>query len=113
MLDAIQIGLSGMQAAENDATARARNIANVNTKGYVPVEPTGGDAAGTGIGAGQQQQTMLSPQTDAAATGLAPNGVNLADEMINLRLAETAYKASAKVVKAANEMSKTLLKALG
>jgi flagellar hook-associated protein FlgK len=112
MMDAMQVGLSGMRAAETDATARALNIANVNTKGYVPVEPATNGAGGSGIGAGFRQET-LTPQTGSALADIAGNGVNLADELINLRLAETAYKASAKVVQTANEMSDTLLKALG
>ena len=111
MLDAIQIGLSGMRAAETVVSARARNIVNVNTKGYLPVEPVLKSSEG-GVQATIREQT-LSPETQGALAEMPEGPVDLANELLNLRLAEIAYKASAKVVKTAGQMQDAALQAFG
>ena len=112
MMDALQIGLSGMRAAETVVTASASNIANLNTKGYVPVQAVLKSSSGGGVQASIQQQT-LSPGTQAALAEIPGGAVDLPTEMVSTRMAVTAYKAAAKVVETANQMSDLLLEAFG
>ena len=111
MFDAMQIGVSGMQAAQVAVAARARNIANVNTKGYLPVEPISRDSAG-GVQA-SISQAGLSPETAALIADIPMSPVDLAAELAQLRMAQIAYQASAKVVATASQMEKTALEAFG
>ena len=114
----MQIGLSGMRAAETAAAARARNIANINTKGYVPVEPVFKSVDG-GVEASVREQQPpppqnLSPGMAEFLSEMPPDGAaDLASDLVNLRLAEIAYKASAKVVETAGRMQDAALDALG
>jgi flagellar hook protein FlgE len=117
MMDAIQIGLSGMRAAETAVAARARNISNVNTKGYVPVEPVYKSVDG-GVDVSVREQ-QPAPQQDASPgmteflSEMPPNGaVDLVSDLVNLRMAEIAYKASAKVVQTAGRMQDAALDAI-
>jgi flagellar hook protein FlgE len=102
MLDALQIGLSGMRAQEVAVSARARNIVNVNTKGYLPVEPVFRSSEG-GVQATIREQT-ISPEVQGALAEMPAGPVDLATELVNLRLAEIAYKASSIVVRTAGRM---------
>lgn len=111
MQDAMRIGLSGMKAAEAAVAARARNIANLNTKGYRPVEPVQKSVEG-----GVQTSTRevpLAPATAAALNDIPPESDRLVEDLVNLKLAEVAYKASAAVMRTAGRMADTALKAFG
>jgi len=112
MSDVFQIGLSGMRAAETQVTANASNIANMNTRGYVPVEAVLTPSTSGGVQAFVQPQ-MLTPQTQAAIAEIPGGAVDLASEMIQMRMAENAYKASAKIIETANQMQDVLLAAMG
>jgi flagellar hook-associated protein FlgK len=99
MTTVANIGIAGMRAAEMRATVRAQNIVNWHSEGYhplVPVQTTQGAAP------------VVRVSRPAELTGDFPY-VDLAAEIVDLQLAKHAYKASAKVVKTADEMSKTLL----
>jgi flagellar hook-associated protein FlgK len=111
MFDAVQIGLSGMKAAESAVSIRAQNIANLNTKGYRPIEPVQRSVPG-GV-ATSVREVPLAPETAAMLNDLPAEGDNLVTDLVNLHLAEIAYKASASVVRTANEMSDVALEALG
>jgi len=111
MQDAMSIGLSGMAAAEASIAARARNLANINTKGYRPVEPVQKSVEG-----GVQTSTRevpLTPATAAALGEIPAEGERFAEDLVNLKLAETAYKASAAVVRTANRLADEALETLG
>lgn len=111
MMDAFGIALSGMRAAVTGVNASAINIANMNTKGYVPVQAVQRTTAG-GVKASIEKQA-LSPDTQAALADIPGGAEDLATDMVQLRMAENAYKASAKVVETANQMQDVLLEALG
>jgi flagellar hook-associated protein FlgK len=111
MQDAMRIGLSGMRAAEAAVAVRARNIANLNTKGYLPVEPVQKPVPG-GVQT-SVREVPLSPETQATLGDIPAEGERLADDLVNLHLAEIAYRASAAVVKTADRMAAAALDALG
>jgi flagellar hook protein FlgE len=103
MMDPVQIGLSGMRAATTAVAARASNIANVNTKGYLPVEPVMKSTGDGGVEA-SITQPPLSPDIAQALAEMPGGAVDLTQELVQMRFAEIAYKASAKVVESANSM---------
>jgi flagellar hook protein FlgE len=103
MQDALRIGLSGMKAAEAALAVRARNISNLNTKGYRPVEPVEKSADG-GVET-TMSQAPLAPETSSALGDIPAEGDHLVEDMVGLKTAQTAYKASAAVVRTADEMS--------
>jgi flagellar hook protein FlgE len=111
MMEAMQIGLSGMQAAQSVAATRAANIANLDTKGYVPVEPAVQSSGDGGVQA-SASQPGLSPEMAAFLANIPMSPVDLANELAQLRMAQIAYAASAKVVSTASRMQDTALKTI-
>lgn len=131
MINAIQIALSGLNAASNAANVAASNIANVTTTGkldnqggssaYQPqvsvnTALTGPEGEGLGVTATTIPSTRpavptYSPNSpDANADGLvATPDVDLGEQIVNLQLANTAYKANVKTAQAASDMDKDLL----
>ena len=107
----MQIGLSGLRAAETQVTANASNIVNMNTKGYVPVQAVLKPSTSGGVQAFLQPQA-LSPETQAALADIPGGAVDLASEAVQMRMAENAYKASAKIIETANQMQDVLLAAM-
>lgn len=126
MINTISIALSGLNAATQKLNASASNIANVSTAGSL--EP-GGQAPYSALQTVQTAQEnggvraniipkdpgfvpVFSPDSPFAdETGVigAPN-VSLAEEAVNLNLAETTYKANIATLKTAEEMSDELLR---
>lgn len=99
MSNAMGIGIAGMRAAEARANVRTQNIVNWQSEGYrplVPVQTTDGKGP------------VVRVTRPAELTGDFPF-VDLAAEIVDMQLAKHAYKASAKAVKTADEMTKTLL----
>ena len=98
-MDAISIAGSALTAQSVNVGVIAGNIANVETPGYtqkqaafVPMTPGGGVEVGAVIDTGQS--------------------VDLADQLVNLTMAKTAYEAAANVLTTASEMTSALLSAL-
>src|SRR5690606_8500024 len=89
MIGAISTALSGLMAATKRTEAAASNIANVSTSDYVPVE-TAQEALETG---GVLAENL--PRNGAVSNLYGP-GVDLTEEIINLKLAEISYKANIK-----------------
>jgi flagellar hook protein FlgE len=97
MTDAISIAGSALAAQSVNLAVTADNVANATTPGYtakqatfVPMNP--GVAVGPIVDTGQ--------------------GVDLANQIVNLILAKTAYQAAASVFRTADQMTKTLLAAV-
>lgn len=131
MINAINIALSGLTAASKKIAASASNIANVQTTGsledennapYTPIRTE--QKATTGeSGNPQGVHTTYTPKTQpfspvydpdspyANKEGFigAPN-VDLAEEAINISLAELAYKANIETIRTAEEMSAELMR---
>ena len=128
MVDALSIALSGLKAQNQQQAASASNIANAMTTGAVPTPqapastvykpltvnytslPDGGVTANV-----TADQTGFSTVYDpsnayANAQGLiaAPN-VDLSQEIINLMVSKTVFKADVDVIKTQNKMLGDLL----
>ncbi len=117
MIGAISTALTGLLAASKRAEGAANNIANVSSTDYratTTVQTAAPDNAGT--------QARNIPKTPVIVNAYAPDSpfanadgmvstpdVDLAEEAVNLKLAEIAYKANASTIKTADEMSKALL----
>jgi len=108
MNDILGIAVSGMRAASARLSVHAGNIANQQTEGYHPVRP----AQTTGpTGEPIVQAQRLSPdraQQRIPGTDFVVPETSLENEMVGTMESETAYKASAKLVKTAREMDKAL-----
>ncbi len=101
MINAFAYGIAGLRAADIRFGARAQNIVNAQSSGYrllVPQQTAGAN------------DEPIVKITRADLTGDFPF-VDLESEIVDMQLAKRAYQASAKVVRTADEMSKTLLDA--
>lgn len=126
MLDAIKSSLSGLQAASKQVNASASNIAGASVVGavdpadgpsaYQPVDVvqttngTGGVSATT-VNRDPASFTAFDPDSSFAnAQGevSVPN-VDYTTEIVNLKLAEIAYKANLAVLRTTRELSQELL----
>jgi flagellar hook protein FlgE len=94
-------GIAGLRAADARASVRALNIVNAQSQNYRPLTVQQTTAA-TGEPVVKVSKAQLS--------GDFPF-VDLASEIVDLQMAKRAYQASAKVIRTADEMSKTLLDA--
>lgn len=130
MINAIQTALSGLVASTKRVEASASNIANIGTAGslddagnapYAPistVQQTQTDSQGNATGVTAEnlpRENAFVPAYDpdspfANSEGFVgvPN-VNLAEEAVNLKLAEATYKANIAVLETVNELSDELL----
>lgn len=126
MINAIQIALSGLNAAKTKADVSASNIANAQTEGAL--DPANGPAPYSALSTLQSAQQgggvdtrvvptnklyvpSYSPDSPFAnAQGLvgAPN-VDYATEFVNLQVASTSYKANVKSIQVQSDMQKNLL----
>ena len=122
MLNAIGIALSGLQTASRKAEASANNIANMQTPDYEPLttaQTAQADSSGNGQGVSSRNIPKTQPFTPSYAPDSpfadnkgyvnAPN-VDLAEEAVNMTLAETTYKANIAIIKTVNEMTDEMLK---
>lgn len=125
MVDAINIAVSGLNANAERVRVAANNIANAGTTGsvdgtgkqpYTPQDIVATSVQGGGVAtAAVDRQPAYSPaydpsSPDANAEGMigVPN-VDLTTEIVTAKMAELAYKASAKVIKTAENMQDTLI----
>jgi hypothetical protein len=102
MSDAMNIGLAGLRSAETRVNVRAQNIVNWQSEDYRPLE-----AEQTTDASGAPRVRVSRPPE---LQGEYPF-VDLASELVDMKMAQRAYEASAKVIRTADEMSKTLLDA--
>jgi len=103
MTDAMNIGAAGLRAAEARVNVRAQNIVNWLSEDYRPIE-----AEQTTDASGAPRVRVSRPPE---LQGEYPF-VDLASELVDMKMAQRAYEASAKVIRTADEMSKTLLDAI-
>jgi len=108
MVTAISTALAGLNAASTRVAVRGENIANAQSEGYrvgVPVQTA--QAAGPVVRV--ERAPADKAQTKIPGTDLVASQVDLASELTDLIISGAAYKASAKVLKAASEMEKEAL----
>jgi flagellar basal-body rod protein FlgC len=126
------IAVTGMTAAARRLEVSAANVANIGTSGalpnadgtlpagapkaYAPLELVQTDVAGGGT---QTSITTVKPSTVATSDPQAPfanrdglvatPNIDLAKEMISQLVAKYSFAANARVLKAGDEMTKTVL----
>lgn len=128
MVDALSNALSGLQSAATRAGSSANNIANMGNIGaktrdkgpaaYTPIDAVSTTQVSGGV------STTLIPRDPGTETSYAPDhpyaddaglvdvpNVSLDQEIVALKMADIAYKASAKVAKIAGEMQDEILNA--
>lgn len=129
MINAIQIALSGLAASTKRVEAGASNIANLTTSGsleasgkapYSSLTTIQESVTLNGEGAGVRAEsipknTPFVPAFDpdspfANGEGLigVPN-TNLAEEAVNLSLAETTFKANLKIIEIASALQEEIV----
>lgn len=126
MINAIQTALSGLQAAAKKVEAGASNIANMQTTGSLKegekapyhartvVQESQGDGGVKADVVAKQPPFVPaydpdSPFADENGQVGVPN-VDLAEEAVNINLAEIAYKANLKTFQAIKDMEEELLR---
>ncbi len=129
MINSITIALTSLNSASMRINASASNIANMNTTGsledennapYTPLTTTSKSIDNPG-----GVHSNIIPKNDPFIPSYDPdspfadeNGiigvpnVNLAEETVNMKLAELSYKASLNIIKTSDNMFDELLEAL-
>lgn len=118
MVQSTTFALAGLQAASTRVSVRAQNIANVQTPNYQPGVPV---QTSTAVG----PVVNIERQSDKASGNSLPNSnlspdlnvsissVRLENEISDLVISKNAYKASALVLRTANEITEETLDLLG
>lgn len=107
------IALAGLTAATQRFSAHAQNIANQQSEGFRPVtaeqttQETGAPVVRVRQAPPEQAQQRLQ------GTDFVVPQSDLATEMVGIIESETAYKASAKLLKSAQDMDQALFDVLG
>ncbi len=104
---ALTTAINGLQISAYRADVAARNIANVNTPEYRAEVPFRGAANSAG------NSTALAAKTGIDTQSIGSSGVSIAGEFTDLIRAETAFKASAALVRVADDLSKRLIDVVG
>jgi flagellar hook protein FlgE len=97
MTDALSIAGSALAAQTISLAVTADNVANATTPSYT---------------AKQAQFVPMNPGVSVSAIVDTGQGVDIANQIVNLILAKTAYQAAASVFRTASQMSNTLLRAV-
>jgi flagellar basal-body rod protein FlgC len=127
MIGAISTAITGLFAAGKRVEASANNIANAQSEGSLDpnspnqpyqaqttVQKAVGESGGVAAYNIPKNPSVVgvydpnSPFADANGNIGVPN-VDLAEEAVNLKLAEISYKANLATIKTASEMSDALL----
>tara|TARA_R110001592_G_scaffold144484_2_gene367618 strand:- start:4550 stop:4945 length:396 start_codon:yes stop_codon:yes gene_type:complete len=128
MINAIGIALTGLNSASLRLNASASNIANINTVGSLtdtnnaPYTPVSAQSSSLGTTGGVR--TDLLPRSPAFVPAYDPNSpfadangiigvpnTDLAEEIVNAKLAEISYKANLKTIETAGTLFDSLLDA--
>jgi flagellar hook-associated protein FlgK len=95
----LNIAVAGLRAAETRVAVRAQNIVNWQSQDYVPLTP---------VQTSEPAGPVVRVSRPVELTGDFPY-VDIAGEIVDMQLAKHAYRASATVIRTADEMTKTLL----
>ena len=92
----MNIGASGLRAAEARAQAHAINIVNANIDAYLPLKI-------------QQTSSVSGPRVKVFQADSAFPVVDIAEELVDLEVAKQAFRASALIIRKSDELTKALL----
>lgn len=98
----INSALSGLRASQMQLNVTGNNIANASTPNFQEKTALLQDNSNGGVSV-----SAITPVVDNST--LVENNVNLASQMVNLKIQELAYNMNAKTIKAQNEMIGTLI----
>ncbi|GAB3116141.1 flagellar basal body rod protein FlgC [Novispirillum itersonii] len=124
MSDAFSTAVSGLQAASRAVAISASNIVNARSggtitadgyQGYQPQAVTQSSVAGGGVVTGSRPVVpayMPTPGADGGTAYGLPNS-SLSTDLVQMRMAQAAYKASAALIRTENDMQKTTLSVIG
>ncbi len=104
MIPGATFAIAGLRAAGTQFNARADNIANAQTPDYRRAIP---DQVSTE--SGPQVTIHREPPPEPSFPGAPANNVRLEEELVAAKLSETAYKAAARVLRAADEITEETL----
>lgn len=113
MIQAQNAALSALKAFSTRVNSNANNIANANTEGYKKTRVILSEADRQGVTT--QVQKVETPGTvvyEAGESGYDPvelSNVDLAEEIPEMNLNSTMYKANLKTLQVADEMTASLL----
>ena len=113
MTSAYQTALSGLKAFSTKLQSNSNNIANANTDGFKKSMVQNVAVAPQGVKAQTQKVSTPGPgvfqQTDAGMELVELSNVDLATELVNMKLNSTMYKANLKTIESVDDMTATLL----
>lgn len=125
MSDAFSTAVSGLQAASRAVAISASNIVNARSggtitadgdyQGYRPQAVTQSSVAGGGVVTGSRPVVpayMPAPGADGGTAYGLPNS-SLSTDLVQMRMAQAAYKASAALIRTQDDMQKTTLSVIG
>ena len=104
MIPSVTSALAGLRAASTQFSARADNVANLQTPNYQRAIPDQVSTPG-----GPQVTVRREPPPEPAFPGGHANNVRLEEELVAAKLSEVAYKAAARVLRAADEITEETL----
>ena len=107
MIKSATYALAGLRAASTQYAARADNIANAQTPAYGRAVVDQVSTPG-----GPQATVRRETAPDPAFPGGPANNVRLEEELVAAKLSESAYKAAARVLRAADEITEETLNIL-
>ncbi len=102
-VDILSIALSGINASRNRTATAANNLANVNTQGF-QAQRVNTSTGPNGVGA--KTDSVSFSTLEGTPTG---SNVNIADELINLRLEDNAVQANVSVAQTGDALTKTAI----
>ena len=107
MSNITNIAVSGIRAAGVRFAAHAENVANANSTGYTALRPEQiSTAAGPVVRVTRPEKSRPNAQQPENAQ---PSDVDLARELVDIIAVKYDYKAAAKVLRTADELSGALL----
>ncbi len=113
MIAAYQAALSGLRAFGTKIQSNGNNIANANTDGFKKTRVTNSTVAPQGVRA--QVDRIETPgaavfqETNAGMELVELSNVNLAEELVDMGLNSTLYKANLKTIETVETMTGALL----
>ncbi len=113
MISAYQTALTGLQAFGTKLKSNANNIANANTDGFKKTWVTNTTDAPLGVKA--QVNKISTPgagmfqETNSGEELVELSNVDLATELVDMKLNSIMYKANLKTIESVNDMTGALL----
>ncbi len=113
MISAYPPALSALQAFGTKLQSNANNIANANTDGYKTTRVTLASTALHGVQAQVEKSSMAGPtvyrEGESAIEPVELSNVDLGNELLEMSLNSSYYKANLKTVQVEDEMLGSLL----